>query len=702
MKQTQLTALFGGDIKQKPRQERVVTANPVKKHTIVKPVALGTDINSDIELKHVPANISNLAMWQRGTPVPFSFLASFFEKLENESGTLASIEITKQHFLAILVNTPADIIPIGFLCLSQLRPAQEGIELGIGTQGIQGAVATATGSKLTRVRTLVQELGDIGKAAQELKGSQKQLDSFFGKTKKDLTVAGVYKTLIQIANMKGDKSTNARNQLAQNLLVSAKDEEIKFIARILEGKLRIGVAESNFLKAFGRAFREYSYYTQAMEKPSEDDLDFAAKTFKHLYYCRPTIDYILTHFLTKGYDPDGIKITPGVPVKSMLAKPAHSSEELIKRIPNQNRITGEYKYDGERAQIHKSGDKISIFSRGCEDSTEKFQDVASISLTHIIPDSCILDSEVVAYDSEKKHLLPFQEILHRSRTGTAVQTIHVCVFVFDCLYLNGEQLINEPFEKRRELLGTVLREEEGLIQRVQSIDCPISEMKEFFGEAVKFGGEGLMLKDLDSPYEPGHRSSFWGKMKKDYTNEFGTEGISIPDTIDVTVIGAHEGEGKRKGQLGSFLVAIRDVTHDRFQALTRVGSGYSEKTLDEINQKIVRVDPQRPLRNVDYPKGFSGVYVDPTFVMEVAAADLQESKAFPACQHLTQSGKGISARFATFQRFRDDKGPEECTSAIQVHEFFLGQATRVAANDEPEEQNAATDNEESEESIESE
>eukprot|EP00884_Botryococcus_braunii_P018910 jgi/Botrbrau1/5702/Bobra.0071s0035.1 len=370
---------------------------------------------------------------------------------------------------------------------------------------------------------------------------------------------------------------------------------------------------------------------------------------------------------------------PGVPVKPMLAKPTTGITEVLDKVQD-TEFTVEYKYDGERAQIHiMEGGQVAIYSRNSENNTNKYPDITA-TISHLLKpgvSSIVLDCEAVAYDRETKKVLPFQVLSTRKRTDVKLEdiTVQVCLFAFDCLYLNGKALLQQPLTERREALYSSVEEKEGHLKfAVAKTSKDPEELESFLNEAVAAGTEGLIVKTLDSTYEPSKRSAHWLKLKKDYL-----EGVG--DTFDVVPIGAWFGRGKRTGVYGAYLLAVYNEETEEFQTISKIGTGFSEKALEELADALRQhiIDGPRPY----YRYGetlLPDIWFSPAVVWEVKAADLSVSPVHKAALGLVDANKGISIRFPRLVRVRDDKAPEDATGAEQVAEMYRRQALAQSNN----------------------
>lgn len=394
---------------------------------------------------------------------------------------------------------------------------------------------------------------------------------------------------------------------------------------------------------------------------------------------------------------DNCKLQPGVPLKPMLAKPTKSITEVLDRFEGKD-FTCEYKYDGERAQIHyvapdtvqqfpaakttlqkDAGAKglSSIFSRNSEDLSKKYPDILAKLNTWIKPEtkSFVLDCETVAWDMETKKVLPFQQLMTRKRKDVKAEDVKVkvCVFAFDILFLNGEAMVKKSLRERRELLHGAFEPVEGEFAFAQFGDTKeIEEIQTLLDESVKASCEGLMVKMLDteeSGYEPSKRSRNWLKVKKDYLSGIG-------DSLDLVVLGAYFGKGKRTSVYGAFLLAAYNANDQVYESVCNIGTGFSEAILEELHSQLSEhvIDKPKPFyRHSTVKNDQPDVWFDARFVWEVKTADLTLSPRYRAAIDDMGVNKGISLRFPRFIKQRDDKKPDEATTTKAVAEMYRKQ-----------------------------
>ncbi|KAJ1422633.1 hypothetical protein B484DRAFT_398989 [Ochromonadaceae sp. CCMP2298] len=384
----------------------------------------------------------------------------------------------------------------------------------------------------------------------------------------------------------------------------------------------------------------------------------------------------------------------GVPVSPMLAKPTKKINEVLKRLSGQP-FTMEYKYDGERAQVHLlPNGTVKIFSRSCEDNSEKYPDLKDVVRTSKLPEvtSCILDAEVVAYDREQRCLLPFQVLSTRKRKveeGEAeTQKVKVILQIFDLLQLNGKSLLRESLRTRRGLMQAAFVHTEGRLHFATGSDHvengDTGPIESFLQEACAAMCEGLMVKTLDSnaSYEPSKRSLNWLKLKKDYI-----EGMGVCDSVDLVAIGGFYGRGKRTNVYGAYLMACYDPERDEYQSVCKVGTGFKDEDLTRLTTQMKALVLPSAKRPVNYNVAdvlYPDEWFDTAKVWELQAADLSKSSVHSGGQGRLEGGRGIGLRFPRYLKDRDDKKPEMATTAEQIVDMFYSQGLTEENNGEAE------------------
>ncbi|KAF6253198.1 ATP-dependent DNA ligase [Scenedesmus sp. NREL 46B-D3] len=657
--------------------------------------------------KHaVGVDVKELITWKEGTPVPYAFLAETFETIATTSKRLEIISTLTSAFRAILAGTPGDLLPAVYLCTNRVAAAHAGIELGVGDAILIKALASATGRKESTIKGDYESSGDLGVVAASCRSAQRTLF-----TPAPLTIGGVLKTFKEIAKASGQSSQEKKKGLISKLLVASKGCEPGYIMRSLQAKLRIGLAEQSVLVAIAHAVLLHKEGAEDKDGKLADRLEQASQTVKTAYSECPSYDMLIPALLEHPLAElaSHVHFMPGVPVKPMLAKPTTGVGEVLDKFTGCE-FTCEYKYDGERVQIHvlNGGKAVHIYSRNAEDMTPRYPDILARLPAWLAPgtDSIVIDGEAVAWDPEKGKILPFQVLSTRARKEVALADVkvQVCVYAFDCLYHNGASLLHEPLTKRRELLHASLVEAPGqLAQATTKISNDVEELEALLNEAVDASTEGLIVKTLGDTYEPSRRSSHWLKLKKDYL-------AGVGDTFDVVPIGAFYGRGKRAGVFGAYLLAVYDDEGETYQTISKLGTGFSEEQLTALAESLRPAIIAKPRSYYKYGEsGAPDVWFEPTQVWEVKAADLSISPLHQAGLGLVEPGKAYlygervpsgacmprcqpipavasaratplmcCRRFPRLVRVREDKGPEDATTASQVADMYRQQAVVTA------------------------
>ncbi|KAF9298655.1 hypothetical protein BGZ74_009286 [Mortierella antarctica] len=616
------------------------------------------------------------ASWKKGEPVPYAALCQTFELIEDTTKRLQILDYLVKFLIQVIKLSPESLLTVIYLSINKLCPEYEGLELGIGESLLMKAIAESTGREMKKIKESYAEIGDLGVVAMNSRSNQPTMFK-----PKALTIPHVFKTLKDIASLSGNSVDKIKV-----LLVSCRNKEAKYLMRSLEGKLRIGLAERTVVVALAQAIVLSRPDIKKLSKEKlQTELEEAASVVKSVYSELPCYDMIVPALLSG--DIEGLqkacKLTPGIPLKPMLAHPTKALTDILDRFEN-IAFTCEYKYDGERAQIHKLEEgSTMIYSRNSENMSAKYPDVMERLYKFAKPDtkSFVLDCEAVAWDREQKCILPFQVLSTRKRKDVKEEDIkvQVCIFAFDLLYLNGESLLREPLAKRRQLLLEHFLEVDGEFAFAKSMNSThIEDIQTFLDQSVADNCEGLMVKTMDgteASYEPSKRSRNWLKVKKDYL-------AGVGDSIDLVVIGAYIGRGKRTGVYGGYLLACYDPEREEYQSICKIGTGFSEQDLEDHHKELKEhVIPEPKSYYVLGEGNKPDVWFAPVKVWEIKCADLSVSPVYKAAVGIVDSTKGISLRFPRFIRIRDDKAPENATSSEQIAEMYNDQKLNTVKND---------------------
>lgn len=592
-------------------------------------------------------------------------------------------EILSNFFRSVIVLSPKDLLPSMYLCLNKVAPAFEGIELGVAETNIMKAIAQTTGRTLDQIKKDSQDTGDLGIVAERSRSSQRMMF-----TPAHHTVDSMFNKLKNVAMMSGSTSMQKKVDTIKGLFVACRHSEARFFVRSLLGKLRIGLAETSVLQALAQAVtltppilnKASPYNVNVLKDRNEatvkQKVEETALIIKTVFCHCPDYNQIIPILIEDGLDalPEKCKMKPGVPLKPMLAHPTKGVHEVLERFDGID-FTCEWKYDGERAQIHMDEKgNVSIYSRNQETNTSKYPDVISrvdVAKKDTVK-SFIIDTEAVAWDREKKQILPFQVLSTRKRkdANEADIKVQVCVYMFDLLYLNGETLVEMPFAKRRELLYEHFIESEGDWKFATKLDTDdLNELQTFLEDAVKGNCEGLMVKTLEkeATYEIAKRSRNWLKLKKDYMSGVG-------DSLDLVILGGYRGKGKRTGTYGGFLLGCYDQENEEYQSICKIGTGFSDDDLAIHTSFFKDHLLKEPRSYYRYNQSHApDDWFDVCQVWEVKCADLSLSPVHQAGVGIVDPEKGISLRFPRFIRIRDDKKVEDATSAQQVADMYQNQ-----------------------------
>lgn len=619
--------------------------------------------------------------------LPFMNLINVLIKVENSKGENSKDAIKTLFgnlFQEIITNYPDDFPRVYYFLLSKVGPTYRSPEFGIGNGILEKVVSKVIGISDSQIKERMKDLGDLAIVASEGKKTVQTMDKFSNFIKvgpsKDLTLLQVMNIYKDIALKKGKSSQEEKIKLLCKIMFQANKDEIKYIIRSLQKGLKIGASKKTIVFSLGRGISKLlgnkldeketsKIIMESISQLSDEDI-----VFNHIIeLIQSKSDFRQLTTLCK--------ITPGIPVDPQLARPTNGINVIFKRFENIP-FTCEYKYDGFRGQIHYHNNKTQIFSRNLENMTETFPDIVEYvnnfkkksdekNTTPLT--SFIIDCEMVAFDKTKNKILPFQQLTTRSRKNVDVSqiTIHVCMFVFDILYLNDEILTKKTLRERRDILYKTFTENE-YIQFAKNLSSEnTSEIEGFMTESIASGCEGLIIKAIDknSEYMPAQRNFNWLKLKKDYLD------TTIGDSLDLVVIGALYGKGKRVGLYGSFLLACYNDDLETYESVTMTGAGLKDEDLEKFYNELQSHIIPKPQNNYRIGSAEADVYFEPYMVWEVKTADLTLSPIYTAGAEIMTEHRGISLRFSRFIRLRTDKKPDEAVTSEYIVKLYKDQAS---------------------------
>ncbi len=602
------------------------------------------------------------------------------------------------------------------------------------------------------LKALYDKHGDAGDVAFEAKKRQ----SFTLRKPKPLSIMSVFQSLVKIANSKGNGSQGFKQRIVERLLQDAQGaEESRYLVRTLVQHLRIGAVKTTMLIALSRAFLlsrpsgatfPIKLQSDLINLKKEQLAEVHAKGEELVKACfarRPNYNDLVPCLLQVGIS-DELLLRCGlalhIPLRPMLGSITRDLGEMLTKLQGRD-FSCEYKYDGQRAQVHcDEKGKVSIFSRHLEVMTDKYPDLVALvpTIRGEGVSSFILEGEVVAVDQGTGDLKAFQTLTNRAKKDVAIGSIkvNVCLFSFDLMYLNGEELLDRPFRERRALLRSLFVEIPNQFMWVKNIDATSSDSEtvlDFFKNATDIKCEGIMVKVLNnipnpalpSPsnddsnideisapppskpakknkskalaseravekekasqgsrrkallatYEPDKRLDSWLKVKKDYNTS--------ADTIDLIPIAAWHGSGRKAKWWSPILLAVRNPESGSLEAVTKCISGFTDKFY-QANKEKYQEGSENLIARPSYVEynGYPDVWFEPQEVWEMAFADITMSPTYLAALGLVSEQRGLSMRFPRFLKVREDKGIDEASTSDFLAELWRKQEARVKPGDE--------------------
>jgi len=583
----------------------------------------------------------------------YAVIADAYEKIE---ATTKRLEMTDL-LVELLKNTPKDVIAkVVYLTQGKIYPDFVGLEIGVAEKLAIKALARASGRRESEIEEDLKTSGDIGETAQSFIAKKTQV-TFFQKT---LTAQRVYETLDKMAKTTGSGAVDSKMSLLAGLLADATPKEAKFLMRTVTGNLRLGIADMTVLDALAIAYGGGKDARELVERA---------------YNISSDLGRVANIIAEKGLE--GIKkfqVVVFEPIRPMLAERLSSSEEILDKLGG--KCVAEYKYDGERVQAHKKESEVTLYSRRLEDISSQYPDAVDLVRENVSAAEAILEGECVAVDIETGELRPFQELMHRRRKyeiEQAMEQYPVSLFMFEALYVDGKDLTLDAYPARRKALENALKKSSRVTVAKHIVTSKAKELEAFFEEAIADGCEGLVCKAIgkDSVYQAGARGWLWIKYKRDYKSE-------MTDTVDLVVVGAFHGRGKRAGTYGALLLAAYNAETDTFETVTKCGTGFTDKDLASFPELLQKhVVPRKHSRVQSMLE--ADVWFEPKAVLEILGAEITLSPIHMCAMDSIRKGSGLAIRFPRFTgNYRVDKAAEDATTSVEIVEMYRGQLKQIS------------------------
>lgn len=544
----------------------------------------------------------------------FREFADYLGKLEGTNSRLEMTEIVRE----LLLDSGNDLRLVVLFVQGRLFPSWDPSELGIASKLMIKCVSIATGFSEVKVQERIVEKGDTGLACEELFENKTQTTLYTS----TLDLAQIEELARKISTMEGHGSQDRKTKYIVEILNSAEGGDVKYLAKLLLGEMRLGVGEGVVRDAIAKAW----------------DLDpvLVERAFS-LRNDYGEIAVIARDKGTRGLEAVDLKL--GRPLRPMLAQTVKDVSEAFDAFKP---AAFEVKYDGMRTQIHVFDGNVRVFTRRLEDVTKQFPDIVEEVRERVKTDNCVIEGESVAVN-DKEEPRPFQvlskRIKRKYKIKETIKEIPVVLYLFDCMYLEGKTLVKTPLRERRELLESIVKESDRLKLSKLLVTDREEPANEFYQKALDKGHEGVMIKNLSAEYKPGSRVGYMYKLKP------------VAETLDLVVVGAEQGKGRRTKWFGSYLLACREEDTGKFLEIGKMATGLSDEQLETLTEKLE-----------DDVLGKKGekVRLNPRLVLEVGYQDLQKSQTYSS---------GYALRFPRLIRIREDKSPQEAESLGRVIEL---------------------------------
>lgn len=555
----------------------------------------------------------------------FRALAELCEKLEATSKRTLMVSLVAEFLKRLRAD---EVEPAISMILGRAFPKWDQRTLEVSWATMSGLIKRLTNVDWRDFTEAFSKTGDIGAATKivfEASKIQRQATLF----EKPMTILEVRRSLEAIAETSGYGSRERKERLLETLLGGATSLEAKYIVKIMIGEMRTGFHEGLMELAVSKAFNVPHDVVRRAGMLTGDVGEVAAIA------------------KTRGREViSKLQFQVFRPIKPMLAQTAEDVNEALKEHGGETAF--EHKLDGARVQIHKSKDRVRIYSRRLTDVTESFPEIVGLTREEVSASEAVLEGEIIAVGKDGTPL-PFQHLMRRFRrvhgVEEMVKRIPVELYLFDLIYMDGKSLIADPYVERRKKLEQIAGD---IPLTRQIMTSSTSEAERFLKDAIDKGHEGLVAKKLDSPYTPGIRGKRWFKIK-----------LSL-EPLDLVIVAAEYGYGRRHNWLSDYYLAARDPQSGEFLVVGKTFKGLTDEEIIEMTRRLKESTIKEEHRRV---------VVTPKIVVEVAYNEIQKSPKYKC---------GMALRFARITRIRDDKSPEEADTIQRVRKIYEKQFEKKA------------------------
>lgn len=577
----------------------------------------------------------------------FSELSTYLQKLETTSSRNEMILILSELFEKV----PADVMDkVMYLLQGRVAPLYVNLEFFMADKMILRAISRAYGITDEKITSEYKKIGDLGEVAEKLNTNKSS----------SVTVSEVFDRLVSIAKTTGTGSVEKKIEILSDLFKDLDSISLRFVARIPVAKLRLGFSDMTVLDSLA-----WMLSGTKKERPE----------IERAYNIRPDLGIIAKMIKEHGIKGvEKVKPAVGTPILMARAERLSSGQEILEKI---GECAVEPKFDGFRLQAHWDGKNVKLFTRNLEEVTFMYPDVEAGIKDQVKAKEAIFEGEAIAYNPQNGEYLPFQLTSQRKRKydiAEMAEKLPLKYMIFDALFVNGKNLIPEPYSERRKELMNMIKEGSVLYPSEEKVFNDGKEIENFFDKCIADGLEGILAKKLDGKYQAGARGWSWIKLKRSYSSK-------LDDTVDCVVMGYYYGQGKRTSfGIGAFLIGIYDEEQDKFMTIAKIGTGLTDEEWKELGKRgdSLKSKEKPALYEVDKWL-FPDVWVKPEIVVEIKADELTRSPVHTAGRSMkpSRSGSafdvdvpGYALRFPRLQKFRDDRKPEDATTLKEIEEMF--------------------------------